>query len=95
MRVEQKRPGRPRLNEPPSFDKAVGERIRKKRELCNMTPIKLADRSGQSVYQISRFESGDQPVKPEVMARIAEALGCKASDFLDGIKAKRRSDDGR
>jgi transcriptional regulator with XRE-family HTH domain len=81
--------GRPRLKPAPDFDQAVGQRIKLKRELSKMSPQKLADRTGFSPFQVGRFESGDTPVKPEALARIADALGCKASDFLDGIKVKK------
>lgn len=89
MAPEKNLRGRPRTKPVPEFDRLVGGRIKQRRELANMSSEKLADRTGYSVHQIGRFESGNTSVKPEALARIAGALGCTAAAFVDGIKVKK------
>lgn len=69
-----------------AFDRAVGARIKAKRQTVGITQTDLGEKIGFSVPQVSKYESGDVTCEPATLAMIAAALGCKASDFVDGIK---------
>lgn len=69
-----------------AFDRDVGARIKTKRQAAGLTQTDLGKKIGFSVPQVSKFESGDVTCEPATLAMIAAALGCKASDFVDGIK---------
>ena len=69
-----------------AFDREVGERIRFFRQADEQSQGALAALVGISVAQVSRYESGETTCEPHMLALIAEALGCKPSAFMDGIK---------
>lgn len=69
-----------------AFNRMVGLRIQARRQRWNMTQAQLGEKIGFSFAQVSRYESGESPCEVSTLALIADALGCKASDFLDGIK---------
>lgn len=71
---------------PNAFDKAVGARIRLKRNASELTDLQIAQKISKSVSQLYRYMSGDSRIYPETLAKLAKALGCKASDFVDGIR---------
>lgn len=72
-----------------TFDERIGERIRWRRHDAKKTQAELAALVRSNAPQISRYEKGIAPVSTEMLARIADALGFKVSDLLDGIKVKR------
>ena len=90
-RAKKKTPnlgGRPRESSRGStFDVLVGERLKARRRDAAMTQAALAEKLGKSLAQVCRYESGDTSIDTPTLARLAEILCCKASDFLDGIKA--------
>lgn len=82
---------KPRTRPAPNpFDRAVGARIRAKFHAAELTDHQLAHKIGKSVSQVYRYCSGDSRVDPEMLAKLAKVLGCKASDFVDGIRVSSR-----
>lgn len=82
--------GRPRLTDLPNgFDVLVGGRVKDRRRAAKLTQSAVAEKLGKSLAQVCRYESGDTSIDTPTLARLAEILGCKASDFLDGIKAEK------
>lgn len=82
--------GRPRAIRPGNkFDQAVGARIKALKNAAGLTDQALADKIGRSVSQVFRYQSGDTRVEAETLARLGVALGCNASDFIDGISVKK------
>lgn len=78
---------KPRTKPPPNaFDQAVGARIVELRKAAGLTPDQLAEKIERSPSQVFRYQSGDTSVDPETMAALASALGCNASDIIDGIR---------
>jgi len=79
--------GRPRVAPAPNaYDKALGERVRLQMELCRMGPTQMADRIGTHKSQVYRYLAGDTPIAPEVLARMAGALGCQVQDFTKDLR---------
>jgi len=64
----------------------VGARIKERMATANKTPGQVADGIGKSEAQIFRYLNGTTHVEPADLARLAQLLGCKAGDFVDGIK---------
>lgn len=82
--------GRPRVKpRAPAFDREVGKRIRAKKQAAGMNDQQLADKVGRSVSQVYRYQSGDTSVDAPTLAALATALGCTASDLVDGIGAAK------
>jgi transcriptional regulator with XRE-family HTH domain len=77
---------RDRRAEAAAYDKAVGARIRARRQSKGMMQDGLAQRIGFSTAQISRYENGETTCEPYALAMIGEALECRAGDFLDAGK---------
>jgi len=75
----------PNKNKHPRDPRAVtlGQYIRQERERCGLTLRVLARQIGMHYSYISRVESGDykQP-SPEILQRIAHALGVEYSDLF-------------
>lgn len=69
-----------------AFDEAVGARIRAKRQAAELSQAELGEKIGSSFSQVSRYEIGQTTCEPATLALLAQALDCKPSDFLDGIK---------
>ncbi len=70
------------------LDIKVGARIRERREKLKIDRAVLAEAIGVTVSQLGRYERGDSGTSPEVLAKLAKALRCKAKDFLDGIDGR-------
>lgn len=77
---------RDRRAEAKAFDVAVGARIRERRKAAGLKQEPAAELVGISPAQLSRYENGETSTEPAMLARLAEAFGCKTSDFLDGIE---------
>lgn len=70
------------------FNAVVGARVQERRKAKKLLQRELSDAIGRSIAQVSRYESGEAQCEPFTLARIAKALGCKTSDFLDGIEVR-------
>lgn len=70
-----------------AYDLAVGQRLRGRRKLRNLTTKKLAALTGVKFWQLSKYEHGRQRMSGEPLIAIAKALGVSPGYFLDGIGA--------
>lgn len=68
-----------------NIDKHIGSRIRARRDELGLLQAGLADLVKTSEVQMSRYESGTTPVKPELMAKLAKALRVDVTYFLEGL----------
>lgn len=68
-----------------AFDRAVGVRLRARRLAHDLTQGQLGEKIGRSLSQVSKYELGEHSIELPCLARIAGVLGCKASEFIDGI----------
>ncbi|MCK2214246.1 helix-turn-helix domain-containing protein [Actinomadura sp. ATCC 31491] len=56
--------------------------VRRHRILAGLTQMALAARAEVTDAHVSKIENGKSSVSPEVLARIANELGCKVTDLL-------------
>lgn len=63
-------------------DQIDGEKLRARRYAAGLTQAKLAEQARSSWQHISDIECGRRGAKPPVIARLAEALGCKTTDLI-------------
>lgn len=61
--------------------KDIGQRIREHREKKELSITELADRIGVSRSYLSRMETGERPIKTEILASISDTLGVPIEDF--------------
>ncbi|MDR3250226.1 MAG: XRE family transcriptional regulator [Tannerella sp.] len=64
-------------------NKIIGEKIRKFRELKNISVDEMAERSGLNAEQISRIESNEDFPSLAPLIKIARTLGVRLGTFLD------------
>lgn len=89
MAKKKKKPkmGRPRQKPlANAFDREVGARIKARKKTAGLNDQQLAAAIDRSVSQVYRYQSGDTAVDPKTLAALALALGCTASDLVDGIE---------
>ncbi len=77
-----------RRREASVFDKAVGERLRARRLNAFLSLEDVADKTGFSLSQISRFERGECTCEASTLAKLARVFRCKVSDLIDGIEVQ-------
>ncbi|MCE7550870.1 helix-turn-helix domain-containing protein [Streptomyces thermodiastaticus] len=58
-----------------------GQAIRRQREERGYGLRRFAEAAGISHSHLSRIERGQRGAQPEVMARIAELIGCRITDI--------------
>ena len=78
----------PTTKQEAAYNAAVGRRLRERRTNGMMTLVDLGKRSGFSVGQLSRYENGKSSMGPATLIALADALECRPSDFLDGLRVK-------
>jgi transcriptional regulator with XRE-family HTH domain len=71
---------------PTNDDRAIGQRIRLRRQEIGMTQKALANSSGVTFQQIQKYEIGANRVSAGRLARIAEALGVPMVFLLMGTQ---------
>ena len=64
--------------------KEVGERIRKKRKLMNLTQEQLAKKLPASIELLSNWETGISCPRPIRLQRLADCLGTTPEYILNG-----------
>jgi len=72
-----------------SVDAAVGERIRRLRQLRHLSQSRLGEAVGLSFQQIQKYESGKNRMALSTFVRICEALECRPSDVMNEIERLR------
>lgn len=68
-----------RPNKSAPFDR---NRLRRERTKAGLQQKELAAKSGSSTAHISRLELGRCGVSPELLHRLAEALGCTVTELM-------------
>lgn len=64
------------------FQIVVGARIRQARQRRGTTLREVANKTGISMYLLSRFENGQRPIRLEQTARIAQVLDVPIADIV-------------
>lgn len=67
---------------------ADGTAIRRRRELAGYRLRRFAGATGISPSHLSRIERGLRNPTPEVLARIAEILGCAVAEIAPADRAR-------
>ena len=65
--------------------KILGETIRKRRKLVNMSQEKLAEKADLHPVYVGKIERGEQWISLHALLRVAKALGVKARDLIDEL----------
>ncbi len=60
----------------------IGQRIKKKRKLLDISQETLAEKVGISTTHMSHIETGNTKLSLAVFVSIVEALGCRADELL-------------
>jgi len=63
------------------YEKKIGLKVNKLREMQGLTTTELAKRVGVSQAQISRLENGLQGFRSSTLSKIADALGVRPAYF--------------
>lgn len=66
----------------PITNEAVGARIKAMREAKGLSQAALGDAVGVSYQSINQYEKGRSSVVPEMLGKLALALGCRGKDLL-------------
>lgn len=66
------------------FQALVGARIRRARQQRGATLQEIADKTGISMYLLSRYENGQRPIRVEQLASIAQVLDVPVEDLVVG-----------
>lgn len=72
-----------------AVDAAVGDRIRRLRQLRRLSQSRLGDAVGLSFQQIQKYESGKNRMALSTFVRICEALECRPSDVMSEVERLR------
>ena len=64
------------------IDRRVGQRLRARRRLVDLTQAELGARVGVSFQQIHKYEAGTQRVSVAMLCRLAEELEVEPQYFL-------------
>lgn len=64
------------------IDRALGERLSRRRAALGLTRQQVAARAGVSVQQLAKYESGANRISASRLVVIAETLGLSAADVL-------------
>lgn len=63
-----------------------GQRLRKHRKAAGMSGERLAVEVGRSLYSVAAYEAGRSTPSAEVVARMADAIGCEVGDFYEVVE---------
>ena len=73
-----------------TLEKAFGEELQKAREKSGLTQEKLGFESGYHRTYISQLERGQKSPTLKAVAKIANALGLKASDLVACVERRTK-----
>lgn len=71
-----------------------GKKIREYRERKKLSVTDLANRIGVSRSYLSRMETGDRPIKTDILNKIANALDVPIQDFYSEQEKRKYDIDG-
>lgn len=69
------------------LDRIVGSRVRLYRKMKRFTLAELAERIHKSKATLSKYENGDIPLDVRTLCELADALGIRVQQLLDGVQA--------
>ena len=69
-------------------DKAIGKRIRERRELLGFSQARVAKKLNITFQQLQKYEKGDDRVAASRLVEIAAALGISAYTLLGEVPGK-------
>jgi transcriptional regulator with XRE-family HTH domain len=69
-----------------AVDAAVGDRIRRLRQLRHLSQSRLGEAVGLSFQQIQKYESGKNRMALSTFVRICEALDCRPSEVMTEVE---------
>jgi transcriptional regulator with XRE-family HTH domain len=67
------------------IQKRIGERVRTLRKAAGFTQDVFAERAGLNRAHMGEIERGEQNVTIQTLKIIADALGCRIVDLLEGM----------
>lgn len=70
------------MTTPDPVDLYVGNAIRARRKVQGVSQERLGEAAGVSFQQIQKYERGSNRVSASMLARIAQALGCRSADLM-------------
>jgi transcriptional regulator with XRE-family HTH domain len=68
-----------------AYDREIGCRIRVRRKALGLTQAELGQTIGVSFQQIQKYERGRNRVSSSTLIALAQVLGVKPSQLLDGL----------
>jgi transcriptional regulator with XRE-family HTH domain len=71
------------------IDVHIGERIRHRRVMLNLTQTMIARRLGMSFQSVQKYESGENRVATSTLMQIGEILEVPLEYFVEGLSEKR------
>src|SRR3954449_9572776 len=75
-------------------DRHVGERVRMRRLLVNMSQTELAGKVGVTFQQVQKYEKGINRIGSSRLHRIAQALDVPVAFFFDDVGGQKSSSAG-
>lgn len=72
-------------------DAEIGQRLRQRRWMIGMTTEELADRIGESVAEVEKYERGEAQIDTGRLWKLVRALGVSVSYFYDNADEQARS----
>jgi transcriptional regulator with XRE-family HTH domain len=73
---------------PRSIDVHIGSRVRMRRVLVKLTPERFAKQIGTSVYQLHKYEIGEEPMVPSQLLVASKILSVSPSYFFEQDRAQ-------
>ena len=71
------------------LDHVVGSRVRLYRKMKCYTLAELAEKIHKSKATLSKYENGDIPLDVRTLCELADALGIRVQQLLDGVQARQ------
>jgi transcriptional regulator with XRE-family HTH domain len=76
---------------PDAVDAYVGGRVRKRRQMLNMSQGKLADAIGLTFQQVQKYEKGTNRMGPSRLQQVANVLQVPVTFFFEGVPGKSKA----
>jgi transcriptional regulator with XRE-family HTH domain len=70
------------------IDVHIGSRVRMRRVLAQLTPERFAKQIGTSVYQLHKYEIGEEPMVPSQLLVASKVLSVSPSYFFEQDKTQ-------
>lgn len=73
-----------------AVDKAIGVKIRSRRQALGMPLRELADELGLTFQQVQKYETGASSISASRLLSVAEVLNCRPSSLLPSVSVRGR-----